>query len=88
MTNSVTAVSLTLAQVGAHEIGHLLGLQHVDQIDIMNRSATIAFSTRELDFSRGQLQFDFISGSELQSFVFTSLIQDPEAYFDAVFGAE
>jgi len=78
--NSLNNVVLTLAQTGAHEIGHLVGLFHVGQIDIMNRSATLAF-LRELDFARGQIEIDAPSGT----LVLTTVVQDPEFYFVAAF---
>ena len=46
-TDSLNLMVLFLAQTGAHEIGHLVGLYHTEQIDIMNRAATLAFQ-REL----------------------------------------
>ncbi|MBI4717392.1 MAG: hypothetical protein HY763_06280 [Planctomycetes bacterium] len=82
--NSVSSVVLTLSQTAAHEIGHLVGLFHVEQIDVMNRTATLAF-LRELPFGRGQVQLERRRGSERVGEVFTSVIQDPAVYFRAVF---
>jgi hypothetical protein len=82
--NSVNNIVLSLAQTAAHEIGHLVGLFHVEQTDIMNRSATIAFQ-RELDMLRGQIQVDRLIGGRVQSEVSTILIQDPAFYFQAIF---
>ncbi len=82
--NSLNNVVLTLSQTAAHEIGHLLGLRHVEQIDIMNRSATLAFQ-RELDLVRGQVQFDRPANGGIVSEVLTTIIQDPDRYLNAVF---
>ena len=78
---------LTLSQTAAHEIGHLIGLRHVEQIDIMNRSATLAFQ-RELEMVRGQVQFDRPANGTVVSEVLTTIIQDPARYMDAVFDTE
>jgi hypothetical protein len=86
-TNSLTTIALTLSQTAAHEIGHLVGLHHVDQIDIMNRTATLA-NLRELALSRGQVQFGTIVDDELIGLVYTSIVQDPELYYHAVFAAD
>ncbi len=85
--NSLNNVVLTLSQTAAHEIGHLIGLRHVEQIDIMNRSATLAFQ-RELDLVRGQVQFDRPANGTVVSEVLTTIIQDPARYMDAVFDTE
>ncbi|GJM24331.1 MAG: hypothetical protein DHS20C16_07460 [Phycisphaerae bacterium] len=82
--NSLNNVVLTLSQTAAHEIGHLIGLRHVEQIDIMNRSATLAFQ-RELDLVRGQVQFDRPSNGTVVSEVLTTIIQDPDRYINSVF---
>lgn len=84
--NSVNNIALSLAQAGAHEIGHLVGLYHVEQVDLMNRSATLAFY-RELPFQRGQVQFDRMIDGRLVTEVLTSIVQDPEIYFAANFGS-
>lgn len=85
--NSLNNVVLTLSQTAAHEIGHLIGLRHVEQIDIMNRSATLAFQ-RELEMVRGQVQFDRPANGTVVSEVLTTIIQDPARYMDAVFDTE
>jgi hypothetical protein len=85
--NSLNNVILSLAQTAAHEIGHLVGLQHVDQIDIMNRTATLAFQ-RELSLSRGQVVIETISGGDAITNVLTTIIQDPERYFLGNFARE
>ncbi len=82
--NSVNNLVFALAQTGAHEIGHLVGLYHVEQIDIMNRTATLAF-LRELALSRGQIQIDKVSGQQIITEVVTNIIQDPELYFRSAF---
>jgi len=84
--SSVGSMILTLAQTGAHEIGHLVGLYHVEQVDLMNRSATLAF-LRELDFARGQIQLERVFGGVVIGEVYPAIIQDPEVYFSAVFAA-
>ncbi|NOX59907.1 MAG: hypothetical protein GXP29_13765 [Planctomycetes bacterium] len=85
--NSLNNVVLTLSQTAAHEIGHLVGLRHVEQIDIMNRSATLAFQ-RELVLVRGQIQFDRVANGTLVSEVLTTIIQDPDIYFQSMFDTE
>jgi hypothetical protein len=82
--NSLSSMALTLAQTGAHEIGHLVGLYHVEQIDLMNRTATLAF-LRELQFARGQVQLERVIGGQVGGEVFPAIVQDPETYFRAVF---
>lgn len=82
--SSLNNVVLTLSQTAAHEIGHLVGLYHVEQIDIMNRSATLAFE-RELAFARGQVQLERLSGGAVISEVFTTVVQDPARYFQLAF---
>jgi hypothetical protein len=82
--NSLNNVILSLAQTAAHEIGHLVGLQHVDQIDIMNRTATLAFQ-RELSMARGQVVIETISGGEAVTSVLTTIVQDPDLYFGSNF---
>jgi hypothetical protein len=84
--NSVNNIVLSLSQTAAHEIGHLVGLHHVEQIDLMNRSATLAFF-RKLPFTRGQVQLDRFRNGERSSEVFTSIIQDPAVYFRSIFAA-
>lgn len=79
VTNSLNFVILALSQTGAHEIGHLVGLFHTGQIDIMNR-ATLAFQ-RQLTLGRGQLEIETPNGVE----VLTSIIQDPDIYFQSAF---
>jgi hypothetical protein len=84
-TDSLNLMVLLLAQTGAHEIGHLVGLYHTEQIDIMNRAATLAFQ-RELGLGRGQVQIDTPSRDGISTVVLTSIVQDPEVYFRGVFG--
>ncbi len=83
-TDSINNMVLALAQTGAHEIGHLVGLLHVEQVDIMNRTATLAF-LRELMFQRGQVQVERVAGGEVVTEVLTTVIQDPELYLRANF---
>lgn len=82
--NSVNNIVFAIAQTGAHEIGHLVGLVHVEQIDLMNRSATLAF-LRELDLLRGQVQVERTSNGTTATEVFTSVVQDPRVYFESIF---
>lgn len=82
--DSVNAAVLTLAQAGAHEIGHLVGLYHVEQIQIMNRAATMAFQ-RELDFGRGQVQIERLIGEQIVAEVFPAIVQEPEVYWRFAF---
>ena len=84
--SSLNSVVLTLAQTAAHEIGHLVGLMHVEQVDVMNRSATLAF-TRQLMFARGQIQVDRLVDGDVVGEVFPAVVQDPAIYFDAVFSS-
>jgi len=84
--NSVNNMVFALAQTAAHEIGHLVGLVHVEQIDLMNRTATLAF-LRELEFLRGQVQVERRDGGTSATQVFTSVIQEPSIYFEEIFGA-
>jgi hypothetical protein len=81
VTDSVNDIIVTLAQTGAHEIGHLVGLLHVGNIDVMNRNATLAFQ-RELVIGRSQLEVDTPSGPA----VLTNIVQDPGLYFELNFG--
>ncbi len=78
--DSVGSIVLGLSHTGAHEIGHLVGLFHVPLTDIMNRSPTLAFQ-RELSFERGQILVE----DATQGQVLTTVIQDPEFYFQAIF---
>lgn len=84
VTDSVNNIVLALAQTGAHEIGHLIGLYHVEQIDMMNRSATLAF-LRELPFERGQIQIERSEEDTIVTEVLTTIVQDPDLYFRANF---
>lgn len=84
---SLSSVVQTLSQTGAHEIGHLVGLLHVEQIDLMNRSATLAF-LRDLEFARGQIQIDRTIGDDIAAEVFPQIVQNPQLYFDAIFQSE
>jgi hypothetical protein len=85
--NSVSNLVLTLAQTGAHEIGHLVGFVHVEQVDLMNRTATLAFF-RELGFARGQIQVQRVIAGEPVDEVFPSIVQDPAIYLASIFNME
>jgi hypothetical protein len=82
--NSVNNIVLSLSQTGAHEIGHLVGLFHVDPIDIMNRTASMALQ-RELTFARGQIQVDRSGGGQIITQVLSRVVQDPAVYFQSAF---
>jgi hypothetical protein len=84
--NSLNNMVLSLAQTGAHEIGHLIGLLHVEQLDIMNPTATLAF-LREMSLRRGQIQLDRIINGQRVGEVVTNVVQDPEIYFRSAFDA-
>ena len=84
VTDSINNIVLSLAQTGAHEIGHLVGLLHVEQVDIMNRSATLAFQ-RELALDRGQVQIERALDGSITTDVLTAVIQSPQLYFRANF---
>ncbi|MCP4251500.1 MAG: hypothetical protein GY778_31065 [bacterium] len=83
IVNSLNNVAFVLAQTGAHEIGHLVGLYHVAQLGLMNRSAMLSFRN-DLAFARGQVLVDVASGA----LTLTTVIQDPEFYFRAAFDNE
>ena len=83
-TDSINNVVMALAQTGAHEIGHLVGLYHVEQVDVMNRSATLAF-LRELALARGQIQVERLIGGQVVSEVLPAIVQDPGLYFRTAF---
>jgi len=85
--SSFNSVVLTLSQTAAHEIGHLVGLFHVEQIDLMNRSATLAF-LRDLEFARGQIQLDRRRNGTVVSEVFPAIVQEPKAYFQSIFAVD
>jgi hypothetical protein len=82
--NSVNNIVLALANTAAHEIGHLIGLYHTEQITVMNRTATLAFF-RELHFERSQIQVDKPFGDEFRAEVITTVIQDAGIYYQANF---
>ncbi len=79
--DSINNIVLGLAQTGAHEIGHLIGLYHVPLADIMNRSPSAAFQ-RELEMGRGQILLE-ASGDLTR--LLTNVLQDPPFYFVANF---
>ena len=83
IVNSLNNVAFVLAQTGAHEIGHLVGLYHVAQLGIMNRSAMLSFRS-DLAFARGQVLIDVASGT----LTLTTVVPDPDFYFRAAFDNE
>jgi len=84
--NSFNNAVLSLTQSGAHEIGHLVGLYHVEQLDVMNRAATLAL-LRELSLQRGQIQVDRIINGQAVGEVVTNVLQEPERYFRFAFSS-
>jgi hypothetical protein len=87
--DSINNIVLGLSQTAAHEIGHLLGLQHVALFDIMDRSPSMAFQ-RELEFARGQVLIetsitDDSGSADVVTVVLTTIIQDPDVYFRSIF---
>ncbi len=84
VTDSVNNMVLALAQTGAHEIGHLVGLMHTEQVTLMHRSATLAFM-RELAFDRGQVQIETGQNTDVFTEVLTPIIQDPAFYWQTNF---
>ncbi|NLX12873.1 MAG: hypothetical protein GXY44_04360 [Phycisphaerales bacterium] len=84
VTDSVNNMVLALAQTGAHEIGHLVGLMHTEQVTLMHRSATLAFM-RELAFDRGQVQIETGQSTDVFTEVLTPIIQDPSFYWQTNF---
>ncbi len=77
--NSTNNIINALALSGAHEIGHLLGLNHTALDGIMSTSPSFAIQ-RQLQFQRSQIVLDVGRGNE----IFTTVIQDPQLYFDAI----
>ncbi len=77
--NSTNNIINALALSGAHEIGHLLGLNHTALDGIMSSSPSFAIQ-RQLQFQRSQIALDVGRGDE----VFTTVIQDPQLYFDEI----
>lgn len=89
--DSVNNIVMGLAQTGAHEIGHLVGLYHVALFDIMDRSPSMAFQ-RELDFARGQIlvEQEIVTTNgqtDVATIVLTNIIQDPNIYFNSIFSS-
>jgi hypothetical protein len=81
--DSVNNIINPLAVTGAHEAGHLLGLNHTALDGLMTRNLSFAFQ-RQLGFQRSQIVLDAGSGPE----VFTNVVQDPHVYFDRIFSHE
>jgi hypothetical protein len=89
VVESLNNIVLALSHTAAHEIGHLVGLYHVALVDIMDRRPTSAFQ-RRLGFERGQVLVEFpVRKSDglidVQTRVLTTIIQDPERYFELNF---
>jgi hypothetical protein len=74
--NIINAFAVT----GAHEIGHLLGLNHTALDGIMAVSPSLAVQ-RQLRLERSQIVLDVGRGLN----VYTTVVQDPQAYFDSIF---
>jgi hypothetical protein len=78
--DAVNNIINPLAATGAHEAGHLLGLNHTALDGLMTRNLSFAFQ-RQLGFQRSQIALDVGNGPE----IFTNVIQDPQVYFDRIF---
>jgi hypothetical protein len=83
VVNSTNNIINALALGGAHEVGHLMGLNHTALDGLMSATPSFAIQ-RQLSFQRSQIALD--QGQGLQ--VFTSVIQDPAIYFENVFSGE
>ncbi len=79
IVNSTNNIINALSLSGAHEIGHLLGLNHTALDGIMSSAPSFAIQ-RQLQFQRSQIALDVGRGDE----VFTTVIQDPQLYFDEI----
>lgn len=78
--NSASNIINALSLAGAHEIGHLLGLNHTALDGLMAASPSFAFQ-RQLQFERGQIVVGY--GDDLQ--IVTAVVQDPEVYLANIF---
>ncbi len=77
---SVSDMAHLLANVAAHEIGHLLGLVHVLHVSDLMRGRFSLGLIRDLDFSSGQI----VLNADIVPFLF----QDPERYLRRISAAE
>lgn len=95
--NSVNNLVFGLSRTAAHEIGHLIGLQHVPGFDIMQRSPDLS-AQRDLSFGRGLIVIDGEAPEDERDegvlpgasrlflfFGLSNVIQDPDLYFRANF---
>ncbi len=80
VVNSVNNIINALALSGAHEAGHLLGLNHTALDGLMSSAPSFAIQ-RQLAFQRSQVALG--SGDDIE--VFTTVVQDPATYFDSIF---
>ena len=80
--DAVNNIINPLAATGAHEAGHLLGLNHTALDGLMTRNLSFAFQ-RQLEFQRSQIVLDVGNGPE----ILTNVIQDPLLYFDRIVSA-
>ena len=78
VVDSVNNIINTLSLTCAHEIGHLLGLNHTALEGLMAQRPSLAFQ-RQLRFQRSQIR-DGITDN-----VITTVIQDPQIYFENIF---
>ena len=83
VTNSLNNIVNTLSLAGAHEAGHLLGLTHSALEGIMAAQPTAAFQ-RQLIFQRSQI-IQVVDQAEGSFNVVTTIVQDPQLYFDNIF---
>lgn len=91
--DSINNIINTLALTAAHEIGHLLGLNHTTLDGLMARVPSSAYQ-RQLSFQRSQVIPDQAQASTTEDGagrrfnVYTLIVQDPKVYFGCIFDME